>query len=211
MIEIRPATVLGEDAGSEIARVFVDGFGEHFRFFSKDPAVLSAAFTHMFSIDRFYVALSDGEVAGIAACADRVGVTLVPRADELRKHLGAIKGTFAHRAFLGEFVTRNPIQLDSQTASIEFVATSAAHRRQGVARALIEHIIMTTPFESFVVEVADTNPGAIRLYEERGFREFSRVPESRFRASISGVNALVYMKHTKSLKGTGRDPIRWTG
>jgi ribosomal protein S18 acetylase RimI-like enzyme len=48
---------------------------------------------------------------------------------------------------------------------IEFVATSDRYRGQGVATTIINHIINTTPYKEYALEVADTNTNAVKLYE----------------------------------------------
>lgn len=71
MIEIKKANELGESTRKQISEIFVEGFGELHTFFSKDRRKLAIAFEHMFVLDVFYVALVDGEIAGITACTDR--------------------------------------------------------------------------------------------------------------------------------------------
>jgi ribosomal protein S18 acetylase RimI-like enzyme len=148
----------------------------------------------MFVLDVFYVALIDGEVVGIAACTDGSRPSVEPVAAELRSHLGLLKGTIAHRVFVHEF-QKPPIETGERTASVEFVATRSAFHRQGVATALVEHILSLPQFDDYVLEVANTNDGALHLYEKAGFEEFKRIQEPRRRARSSGIDALVYMRY----------------
>ncbi|MDR1539747.1 MAG: GNAT family N-acetyltransferase [Clostridiales bacterium] len=87
-----------------------------------------------------------------------------------------------------------PFTLAKQSGSIEFVATSPVYRRKGVAFSLIEHILQTCDYGEYVLEVADTNNAAMRLYEHLGFREFQRAPEKH--PKRSGLNFYVYMKRS---------------
>ncbi len=70
MMEIKRASELGEKAREMVSQAFVDGFGHDLRFFSKDKKKLAKALEHMFNLDVFYVALIDGEVAGITVLSD---------------------------------------------------------------------------------------------------------------------------------------------
>lgn len=94
-IEIVQANTLGEPARSRMSDIFVGGFMQWLRYFSDDPARLSRAFSHMFLLDSFYVALIDGEIAGIAACTDGISPSVRLSAGDLRRHLGLVKGTIA--------------------------------------------------------------------------------------------------------------------
>lgn len=55
------------------------------------------------------------------------------------------------------------------------LAVDPAHRRLGVARALIGQILLVSPGDCFL-EVRAGNAPAIQLYESMGFREISRRP-----------------------------------
>lgn len=79
--------------------------------------------------------------------------------------------------------------------TVEFVATSTEYRSKGVASSIINHIFETTPYNEYVLEVADTNEKAVRLYEKLGFSEFMRVKEKH--SKQSGINNLLYLKYVK--------------
>lgn len=195
-MEIVRASELGEGVREELSRLFSEGFGHWLRFFSTDTAVLSRTFQHMFLLEQFYVALIDGHIAGMAACTD--GKTAPVRLDKaaLKKHLGLFKGTIAARV-LKPYMEKlpYPFPLDEGTATIEDVCTSAPYRRQGVAGAIIRHIIDNTAYTSYVLSVADTNKGAVRLYESLGFRELRRVKDKHPRQS--GIRDHIIMGYDK--------------
>jgi len=90
-----------------------------------------------------------------------------------------------------------PIETGDRTASVEFVATRSAFHRQGVATVLLKHILGLPQFDDYILEVANTNDGAINLYEKAGFEEFRRIQEPRRRVRSSGIEALVYMRYRK--------------
>jgi ribosomal protein S18 acetylase RimI-like enzyme len=87
--------------------------------------------------------------------------------------------------------------------SIEFVATSPDFRRQGAGFALLSYIMEETPYETYVLEVADTNTNAIGLYEKLGFREMKRIKAPRG----SGVNFFIYMRAASPLFNGGDNAL----
>ncbi|MEV0698721.1 GNAT family N-acetyltransferase [Saccharopolyspora sp. NPDC050389] len=191
-IDVKRGNELGEEYRTAIAEVYIDGFGEHLEYFSKDRRKLVAAFEHMLVLDLFHVALVDGRPAAIAACTD--GVQLSTRHDVrvLRRHLGLLKGTVADVGFRREF--KKPwAQAEPGTASIEFVATGSAHRGRGVATALLQHMLAFPQFSTYVLEdIADTNAPALHLYEKLGFRESKRTKVRHTKRT--GINAYISMR-----------------
>ena len=80
----------------------------------------------------------------------------------------------------------------STIPAIEFVGTAINHRSKGVASSIMKYIFDNTEYIKYVLEVADTNYNAIRLYEKLGFKEFLRIKQKH--SKHSGVNYLVYME-----------------
>lgn len=188
---------LGDEARLKISEVFVDGFYQWLNFFSKDRVKLTKAFSHMFNPDVFYVAVIDGEIAGVAACADRNSSSVHIDRKELRKHLGFIMGTIASYILRRQFELKQyPFEIEEGMGMVEFVSTSSKFRGRGAATAIINHILESTSYNVFALEVADTNTNAIRLYEKLGFTEFQRIKMKN--SKRSGVNFLVYMKLVKN-------------
>lgn len=196
-ITIKPAADLGESCRAALSTIFVDGFGQHFTGFTKDPERLAAAFAHTFVLDVFYVALLDGEPAGIAACTDGIRRCVVSDGPTMRRHLGPIRGSAAHFVFRTMFAA--PISDPRpRQASIEFVATSAKHRGKGVASALLRWLHDQPQYDSFVLdEVADTNTSALSVYHRLGYVEYARKPVKHGR--FSGINAYVSLRYGKGI------------
>ncbi len=193
-MEIKRASELGETVRKNISVIFVGGFMQWLKFFSKDPEKLSCAFAHMFLLDAFYVAVIDGELAGIAACTDGNTPPIRLKPGELRRHLGLMRGTIAGMILKKELENHPyPFLIEPGWGSVEFVATDGKQRGKGVASAIIKHIVAVTPYSAYVLEVADTNTPAVKLYEKLGFREFKRIPQKH--SKQSGINHLVYMKY----------------
>lgn len=72
----------------QISQIFVEGFYQWLRFFSKDKVKLTNAFAHMFNTDCFFIAAENGSVTGISFSArrQRHNVTCeIPGAQSLRE------------------------------------------------------------------------------------------------------------------------------
>lgn len=188
-IQVKPMAAFETDVRREAARVFVDGYYKELSFLSKDRDKLAEAWAGMMNPDVFYLALMEGEVVGILACSDRHGRALAMNAKILRDHFGFIKGSLSCFFMKDEFNT--PVDYPEDTAYIECVATAEKARRKGVSTALFRHLLEHAPYRRYVLDVADTNTGAYRLYKKLGFAELYRLPESF--AWIKGFKERIFM------------------
>lgn len=197
MITIVRADQAEFDARQGIAEIFAEGFTQWLGLFSKDPKKIGASFAHMFILDQFYVAVSKGQVIGMAACTDGASFSVKLDNKELRQHLGFFKGSMAAIFLKKEFETR-PEYPSPGTGSIEFVGTAAEFKGQGVASQLIRHILKHTPYQAYVIDgVADTNMPAMNLYHKLGFEEYKRKPIPVKRAKKIGINHILSLRYTK--------------
>src|SRR5690625_1507185 len=185
------------DVRKQMGEVFAEGFTQWFGYFSKDTHIIAKAFAHMFILDQFYVAIANGEIAGVTACTDGTKKSVRLNKKELRSHLGFFKGSMAG-IFLKKEFEASYEDFPPNTGSIEFVGTAPKFRGQGVASQIIEHIIEHTPYNDFVIdEVADTNIPAMRLYEKLGFEEYKRKSMPEKMAKRNGINHLLSLKYVK--------------
>jgi ribosomal protein S18 acetylase RimI-like enzyme len=191
------AGALSTDPRMQISAVFVEGFYQWLCYFSKDKEKLTRALAHMFDLSRFFVAIEGEAIAAITAYTDGKTPPIHLRGKELRRHLGILRGQIA-LVMLRENLQNHeyPFEVAAGTGSIEFVATAPNYRGKGIAADLIEHVMEECGCREYVLEVADTNEGALRLYERMGFYEFHREREPN--SKHSGVNFLVYMKRLRS-------------
>jgi ribosomal protein S18 acetylase RimI-like enzyme len=188
-----PADELDFDAREQISRVFVVGFYQWLKYFSKDVERLACALTHSFELSKFWCAIEGETVAAITACTDGLKSPMRLDKSELRRHLGFISGSLAYSVLKTHLLEHGyPFTLEPTTGSIELVAARQEFRGKGVTFGLIEHVMETCGYDEYVLEVADTNVTAVRLYERLGFIEFQRVPEKH--PKQSGLNYYMYMK-----------------
>lgn len=193
-MEFIRADRLGFDPRPQMGRIFVEGFYQWLKHFSKDKDQLARAFAHVFDIERFVVAVEGDKIAAVAACSDKKTPLISLDKKILRQTLGLVAGSFAHKMLQKHLVEHDyPFKLEEGTGSIEFVAAAPEFRRQGATYRLIEHIMQTEPYSEYVLDVADNNTAAIALYEKLGFREFKR----KAGPSNSGIN-FVYMRKERS-------------
>jgi ribosomal protein S18 acetylase RimI-like enzyme len=188
------ASELPFDTRTQISNIFVDGFyNEGLHYFSKDKGKLARALAHMFLLDRFYVAEENGEILAIVGVTHKKPPPIQLNKKALVKELGFLRGRVAYWG-LNRFTYNHayPFEMSEDAASIEYVATAVAHRGKGVAFALLNHVMELLAYKEYILEVIDTNPTAIRLYEKLGFAEFTRQPSPM--PKKTGFNFYIYMK-----------------
>ncbi|MCL1883533.1 MAG: GNAT family N-acetyltransferase [Defluviitaleaceae bacterium] len=189
------ANELTFDTRGQLSRVFVEGFYEWLRHFSKDKDVLIEVFTHIFLPEYFFVAIGENDkVAAMAACTQGHSPINLQRKEFVRV-LGFIRGNFAY-LMLKRHIVRNayPFSISKNTGTIEFVTTAEEFRHQRIGFNLLSFIFEQSPYDSYILEVADTNKNAVSLYEKLGFKEMKRIKA----AKRSDVNFFVYMRKNLS-------------
>ena len=103
-IEVARADELGEGYRHRIAEVLTQGFAEDFAFFSKDPGVLADAFAPMLILERFHIALVDGEPSAVAVVTEGEQECFEPDRHELQRVLGPIHGIISYRIIRSQFM-----------------------------------------------------------------------------------------------------------
>ncbi|GAA1740921.1 hypothetical protein GCM10009809_40600 [Isoptericola hypogeus] len=192
MVVVERGDALGEPYRRRITEVYVRSFAEDFVAFSRDTDKLADAFEHMLLLDRFYVALVDGEPAGLASLTEGDQMLFAPRWPEIRRHLGPVRGLLGYvvirRWFMSASAGARP-----GLAEIGFVATEPAHQGRGVATALLRHLLALPGYREYVLEdIKDTNAPALGLYAKLGFTVYKR-RKVRF-ARRAGFTELVSMR-----------------
>ncbi|MFC4127374.1 GNAT family N-acetyltransferase [Nocardia rhizosphaerae] len=193
-IEITRGDALGEGYRRRITEVLVQGFAEDFEYFSKDQRALADAFEHMLILERFYVALVDGEPAAIACVTEGSQECFEPDRRAMQRGLGRVHGLISYyivrSQFLGAYADARP-----GLAEIGFVTTAPQHQGKGVATALMEYLLQL-PYDEFVLrDIKDTNAPALGLYRKLGFHESSTRPV--WFAARAGFSAYVSMSRVR--------------
>lgn len=157
---------------AEATAVLVGSFFHQLSALSKDEGRWRRAFDGALDPDRFWVALLGGEVVGVVGCSDDTSRSIHTTPRQLRGALGPLTGTIA--GFVVRSELQSKLRFGEGVGYVECVATKASARRKGVATALLSRMMADAPYAAFVLEVVDTNPGAIRVYERLGFVEYER-------------------------------------
>jgi len=195
-IEIIKASELLTDPRSAMSKIFVEGWYDVLKMLCKNKSKLQRAFEHMFKLDDFYVALVDQRIMAFIAVSERENERRVVHFDrkELRKHLGFIRGSLTNWALTKEMIDKKyPFVIPAGMGVVEFVATLPEARGKGLAGKLIEFVMADCGYQEYILEVVDTNYGAIKLYERLGFSEFTR-EKSKHPKKYSGFEYMIYMK-----------------
>ncbi|MCL2190111.1 MAG: GNAT family N-acetyltransferase [Defluviitaleaceae bacterium] len=196
-MEFAKVTDLPFDARPQVSAIFTEGFYEGgFKHIDRDKAVIARALAHMFILDHFYAAIEGEEILAFIAITDKKPPPIRLDKALLRRELGFIRGSIVHWALVKQLINRPyPFTVTQDMGSVEFVATAPNHRGKGIAKALLSHVMeeRQLPYTKYVLEVIDNNSSAIKLYENLGFKEFTRTKApSRF----LDFKYLLYMKRS---------------
>jgi ribosomal protein S18 acetylase RimI-like enzyme len=191
---IRRASDLEPRFREAIVEILIDAFYDtKLSYLSSSKSRLRSAYSGSFIFDFIWVAMLDDEIVGAITLVPFGETSLVLVKKNIIRSLGIVKGNFV--CFVRKHLLKLPFQMDSNTGNIEFLATNSKYRGQGIATVLLRHVIENSFFEHYILDVADTNTAAIKLYKKLGFIEFKR---KRF-LPYSGIGQIVYMKYSRKL------------
>lgn len=182
-----------EEDRTQIAKLYVEGYYEHLKYFSKKKEVLSQAFQHAFQIEHIYVC-REHEVLGFLGCNQLYQSTFILERKELCKYLGVLKGSIAYNVLTKEFKKAIPIPFYRNIACIEFVTVKKEVRNQQIGTELLKEVMKQTRYDHYVVEVASNNEHALHVYDKLGFKEVKRVEAKK---KQTGFDAYMYMVKDK--------------
>jgi len=176
LIDVIRGDVLGEPHRRRIAEVLTQGFAEDFAYFSRDPATLADLFEPMLLLDRFHVALIDGQPAAVASLTEGAQQCFDPRWSQMRRTLGFTRSVVVYWVIRSYFMS-TPTDARQGKAEIGFVASAPAHRGRGAATALLQHLLRLPDHREYVLEdIKDTNAAALGLYRKLGFTVYKSRP-----------------------------------
>lgn len=174
------------------ARLYDEAFGSKLGLAIKDQDSRIAILSEGFNPENSLVALEDGEVVGIAGfntgrCSLTSGITF----RVLKKHLGLFGAVWT--ALLFSMFERKP---GEKQLLMDGLSVSARMRGMGIGTKLLTELktfAKNEGYESIRLDVIDTNPGALRLYERFGFQAVKTTRFENLRAWI-GFGAVTEMK-----------------
>lgn len=179
----------------EAVRVFVDSFYNQYKGISKDKSLLVKLFLASFDFNLTYGAIKDGQALGFLAISNAKERSMKFDKSSFVKLLGKVKGPIIYHELM--FISGKPNLEDAKGIGIDYLATSKAHRGQGIATNLIEHAYNELRESEFYIEVAATNTTAKRLYEHLKFKEYKQ--EHTIINRLMGFGYVIKMKRELSL------------
>ena len=162
----------------QAVEIFAASFYEPLSFISADLDLLADILEEAFVPKHHFVALLDGNVVGVISLSDSNGRSQQIKRDALVSHLGLVRGTIAFFRLRG--VLGQPMDLNEYQCYIDSVATDSAFRGMGISKAMQLYLLQTLPYKEYLLEVAEMNFRAIRMYEELGFSVENRKPQRSF-------------------------------
>jgi len=180
----------------KIAEIITDGFYDHdagLKFFTRNKEKFKKFIANALLLEHFYIAVIDNEIAGAVGCTNKRKKQFSLSTDiKIYIKIFGFKGIILWFMLVGGEKYIKP-KTNEKTGVFDIVGTSAKHQRMGVASAIIRHIFSLPEYDNYMLEVADTNTSAIKLYKKLGFTEESR----RKFFQKSGINHFVYMRYWK--------------
>lgn len=162
----------------QAVEIYAASFYEPLSFISGDLDVIADILEESFVPKNHYVALLDGNVVGVISLSDSRNRSQHIRRDLLVSRLGVVRGTIAFFRLRG--VLGQPLDLNEYQCYIDSVATDSAFRGMGISKAMQRYLLQTLPYKEYLLEVAEMNFRAIRMYEELGFIVERRKPQRSF-------------------------------
>ncbi|WP_422479655.1 GNAT family N-acetyltransferase [Pleomorphochaeta sp. DL1XJH-081] len=162
----------------QAVEIFAASFYEPLSFISPDVDVIADILQHSFVPSNHFVALLDGNVVSVVSFSTTAGRSHRFQHDHLVDKLGFVRGTIVFFRLRG--VLEKPLDLDESQCYIDSVATDTAFRGMGVSSELQRYLLRRLPYKEFLLEVAESNFKAIRMYEELGFTVEERKAQRSF-------------------------------
>lgn len=163
---------LTDDQKDKVKEIFVGSYYKEMKVLSPKKENLLRGFTHVLREEAIHVAMLDDEPVAMAGCSTNKRRSMQAHKKDFLANFGIVMGPFGTACFKKEFET--PLQITDDTLYFECVATAEAHRRKGIATEMLSELIRTLPYQTFSLDVYNTNDCAKRIYERIGFKETGR-------------------------------------
>ena len=176
-----------------VAAIFVEAYYNQLRGLDPDRAGLEAMFRGAFLLDHFTGAFDGDELVGFFALSTEAERSVAVRKDDVYARMRGVKRWFACAALRKEF--GHPVRLREPGYYLECVAVKPSRQGRGLATGLMRHAIEN--YDYLELDVLDTNPRAIAIYERLGFVTFRETTISPALKKLYGYERRIFMYHTK--------------
>ena len=163
--------------------IFAAGFFEPLPFISSNVDVIANVLEHSLVLDNHYVAVLDDNVVGVVSISNAKSRAYNFQRDILIAQLGFMRGRLAFRRLRNALLQE--LHLKESQCYIDLVTTDSAFRGLGISTEMQRYLFNNLPYAEYLLEVAEMNFNAIRVYEELGFIIEERKPEKSFWKSNS--------------------------
>jgi len=174
----KPLIALEEVHKKQAVDLYIATFYDSLRTISRDENILSKLLLSAFNIENHHVALLKGNVVSCISFSSFKSNAFDFEKEALIKHTGLIKGHLSYQRLKKAFNHKS--RLKEGECFIESVVTDSAYRGLGIAYNLQKHLLKNLSFEQYLLEVAEFNFKAIRMFEEFGFIVEQRRSEKSF-------------------------------
>lgn len=174
-IKIVPLKDISENIDSRLAEIFIDGYYNDMKFFSRDRTKLEKAVTGSFNKNCYHIAFYEDEIAGIIACSNGNERAMTLKKEQFQKSVGRFK-TFIGYGFVKKELCL-PKDMSSDVGYIECVATHSDFRGKGIATEMTKYIINNLDYREFILDVVLNNTVAYNIYKKIGFVESDRTKD----------------------------------
>ena len=178
---------------NQVAKLYEEAFGSKFCKAIRDKQARIDVLSKCFCPGYSYVALVDGEIAGIAGFQTQSGsLTGGMNLRGLIGELGLLKGVWA-----GLVLSLFERQPQTRELVMDGIVVDSKFRGRGLGSKLLDRIVRHAQehgFESVRLDVIDTNPRARKLYESKGFtaKHTEQFPYLKRLIGFSGATTMVF-------------------
>ena len=162
----------------QAVEIFIASFYEPLSFISSNLDIIAEVLEHSFVPENHYVALLDGNVVGVVSISTAASRSHKFQREVLVSRLGFLRGNVAFFRLRGAL--ERPLDLTDSQCYIDSVTTDTAFRGMGISTAMQQYLLSNLPYREFLLEVAEMNFKAIRMYEEFGFKIDQRKQQRSF-------------------------------
>ena len=166
MTEITMAKMsqLSETQKEEVREIFVTSYYKDMKTLHRDTERLLGGFRRLLQEDLIRVAMDGERPVAMVGCSTNKRRAMEVNKEDFLSNFGFIWGHVGYFSFRKEY--GEPLAIDDDTLYFECVATNEADRCQGVAGRMLLKLIETEPYETFALDVVDSNGRAQSVYRK---------------------------------------------
>jgi len=190
MSEIVKLSELDNNQLNQAIGVFVEGFYNTLKSFTKDKEKMHRLFQNAFDCEMTYAYLQGSEVVGFLGLANHQKRPTKLSKETFVEVLGGFAGKMAYKsasAAMEKIKVHHPGEV-----CIDFIAVHPEHRSRGIGKKLVEYVRDNLGYRYIWLEVSSKNPRGIAFYEREGFKKVS--VKTSLLVVLSGFGKMITMR-----------------